>query len=95
LKEPIAADATHLGPLERAQELGLEREIEVADLVDEQRAPVGLLEYAVSCGDGARERATLVAEELRLYEAGWHRGAVEDHERSRRARSHFVERLGE
>src|SRR6185436_1420101 len=36
-----AADAAHLGAIERAQELGLERQAELADLVDEERAAVG------------------------------------------------------
>ena len=47
--QPLAAaDALHLAALDRAQELRLEREIEVADLVEEQRAAVGLLEDAAA-----------------------------------------------
>ena len=46
LERPIAPDAPDLAALDGAEELRLEREIEVADLVDEERAAVGLLEDA-------------------------------------------------
>ena len=38
------ADLLHLARLQRAQHLGLDRERQLADLVDEERALVGLLE---------------------------------------------------
>jgi hypothetical protein len=44
---PVAPHVTHLAPLERSQELRLHDRIEVADLVDEQRAAAGLLEHAL------------------------------------------------
>ena len=40
------ADRLHLARLERAQDLRLDRERQLADLVDEERALVGLLEVA-------------------------------------------------
>ena len=43
----VAADAPDLAALDRAEELRLEREVEIADLVDEERAAVRLLEDAV------------------------------------------------
>ena len=46
----LAADALHLAALERAQQLRLEREVELANLVDEERAAVGLLEDARARG---------------------------------------------
>ena len=46
LRERVAADAAHLAPLERAQELRLQLERQLADLVDEERAAVRLLEDA-------------------------------------------------
>ncbi len=53
----LAAEPADLAALERAEELGLEREIEIADLVDEQRAAARLLEDAAARGDRARENA--------------------------------------
>src|SRR6185436_7705461 len=76
----IAADPPDLAALDHAEELWLEREIEITDLVDQQRPPVRLLEDAAVRGDGAREGALLVAEERRLDEVRGHGGAVEDHE---------------
>jgi hypothetical protein len=52
--------------LQRAQHLGLRREIHVADLVEEQRAAVGLLEEAALSPLRASERAALVTEQLAL-----------------------------
>ena len=58
-------DALHLRALEHAQELGLQRQRQLADLVEEQRAAVGRLEVAPACAAiGAGERALLVAEQL-------------------------------
>ena len=52
--------------LQDAQQLGLERERQLADLVEEQGAAVGLLEQAGLARDGAGEGAALVAEQLAL-----------------------------
>ena len=57
----------------------------VADLVEEERAAVRLLEAAAALRDRAGEGALLVAEQLALHELGGHRGAVHLHERLRRA----------
>ncbi len=48
------ADAPDLALLERAQELRLELERELADLVEEDRAAVGRLEGAFAVAIGAR-----------------------------------------
>jgi hypothetical protein len=48
------------------QQFGLQRRLHLADLVQEDRAGVGLLELADPRGRGAGERALLVAEELAL-----------------------------
>jgi hypothetical protein len=61
-----AADALELALLQHAQQLGLQVERHLADLVEEQRAAVGELERAGARGDGAGERALLVAEQLAL-----------------------------
>src|SRR5688572_26861442 len=68
LNPAIAADAPDLEALDRAKELRLEREIEIADLVDEERSAVRLLEDTLANADRARERTALVPEELRLEE---------------------------
>ncbi len=92
---PVAADTAHLGAFEGAEQLGLQGEIQIADLVDQERPAVGLLEHALSLPGRARERAALVAEQLGFDQARGHGGAVEDDERPRRARSPLVKRLGE
>jgi dipeptidyl aminopeptidase/acylaminoacyl peptidase len=64
----IAADGPHLALLQHAQELGLERERHLADLVEEERALLGLDEEAGARVLRVRERATRVPEELALEE---------------------------
>ena len=59
-----SADALEAPLFERAQDLGLQRERQVADLVEEERAAVRHLELARLARDGAGEGALLVAEEL-------------------------------
>ena len=58
--------AIDLALLQDAQQLGLQRRRQLADLVEEQRAAVGLLERPTLPLGGAGERAALVAEELAL-----------------------------
>ena len=91
----VAADAAELRALDRAQELRLERDVEIADLVDEQRAAVGLLEEPLFGGDRAGERAALVPEERRFEQVRRDRGAIEDDEGTAGARAPLVQRLGE
>ena len=62
----LAADRRHLALLQHAQQLGLQGEGHVADLVEEQRAAVGLAKLPGAVGDGAGEGAALVAEQLAL-----------------------------
>ena len=54
--------------LEHAEQLGLHAEGDLADLVEQQRAPAGLLESPLPLAVGAGERASLVAEELALQQ---------------------------
>ena len=61
-----AADAPEGLLLEEAEQLGLERGRHLADLVEEDRAAVGLLEEAPLLLLGVGEGAALVAEELAL-----------------------------
>ena len=87
-----SADAAEPAPLERAEQRGLERWRELADLVEEERAAVRALERALVPTVGAGERALLVAEELARDERRRERAAVDDDERAARARALVVER---
>ena len=68
--------------LQRAQELGLQAHVHLGDLVEQQRAAVGLLELADAARDGAGEGALLVAEQLALEQLLGDRGAVDRDERA-------------
>ena len=86
-----AADPLELALLQHAQQLGLERRRDLADLVEEQRAAVGQLEAALAGVDGAGEGALLVAEQLGLQQRLRQRRAVDLDERPVRARRQLVD----
>ena len=62
--------------LEHAQQAGLRLERHVADLVEEQRAALGLLEAALRALLRAGEGALLVAEQLALDQLAGDRGQL-------------------
>ena len=62
----VAADALEDAGIEHAQDFDLGVGVDLADLVEEERAAVGLLEAADAALDGAGERAFFVAEEFAL-----------------------------
>jgi hypothetical protein len=64
LQRLVAADAVELPVGQHAQQPRLQVEGHVADLVQEQRAAVGLFEAPAACGLRAGEGTALVAEEL-------------------------------
>src|SRR5439155_17939082 len=68
----LAAAADGLDPafLDGAHELDLDAGLQVADLVQEQRPTVGLLEQALTVLTGVGERAATVTEELALDDTG-------------------------
>src|SRR5574342_967235 len=74
------ADALELALLQNAQELRLQLQRQVADLVEEERPPVGELEPAHLPRERAGERPLLVPEELALDHAGREGGAVHLHQ---------------
>ena len=81
-----AAHPAQPAGLEHAQQLGLQVLGQLADLVEEHRAPVGQLERPLAPLMGPGERALLVAEQLALDQVGRHRPAVDHHERALVAR---------
>ena len=93
-----AADAVDLAFLDGAQQLGLQARIHLADFVEQQRAAIGFLEFADAPGDGAGERAFLMAEQFGFEQVFGNGGAVDRDERlvgARRfavdvARQHFL-----
>ena len=91
----VAADALELVLLQEAQQLDLDRRRDLADLVEEQRAAVGLLEAPFAPPDRAGERAALVAEELALEQRLGERGAVQLDERLLGARAVLVDGRGD
>ncbi len=62
--------------LECPQQLRLKPYVHLGNLVEEQRAAVGLFEFADSTGDGSREGTLLVAEEFALQQVIRDGGAV-------------------
>src|SRR5690606_18975487 len=89
---PVPADPLDLAVLQDAKELGLKGEVELADLVEEDRAAVGLLEAPAVALGRAGERAALVAEERALDQVLRDRAAVLDDERLPGAAARSVER---
>ena len=90
-----AAQALELLLLQDAQQLGLQLQRDVADLVQEQRAPVRQLEAADLLADGAGEGALLVAEQLALQQPRGDGRAVELDEGAARARAQVVHGAGD
>src|SRR6202030_1249054 len=69
-------DAPDLALLQHAEELHLHLGADLADLVEEQRAALGLLEEAALLRARTGEAASLVAEELTLEDGLGERAAV-------------------
>ena len=83
----VAADARHLPVFEHAQQLGLRRQRQLSDLVEEQCSVARVLERAPAQAIGAGKRAALVAEQLALDELLGQRRAVHRDQRRLLARS--------
>ena len=77
----VAAKLGELRVLQHVEQLGLERRLHLADLVEEDRAEVRLLELADARRRGAGERAFLVAEQLAFEQLRRQRRAVHLDER--------------
>jgi hypothetical protein len=72
-----AADALHRAFLENTKELHLHVGRHVADLVQKERAAVGILEAAALLADGAGEGALLMAEQFRFEQIPRDRAAID------------------
>ena len=88
----VAADPIELAVGQHAEQTRLELGRHVPDLVEEQRAAVGLLEPAETPGLGAGEGAALVTEELGLEQLARDRGGIEGDERAARSRAVSMQR---
>ena len=94
----FAPHPLHFALLQHAQQLGLQGERHFRDFVEQQRAAVGLLEFAGLGGLGAGEGTFFVAEQGGFEQVFGNRGAVDRHEgfgAARRvgvdvAREHFL-----
>jgi hypothetical protein len=92
LERGVPADAVVLAVREHAQQPDLQVRRHVADLVEEQRAALGLLEAAAPRALRAGERAALVPEQLALEQVLRDRRRVDRDERTRGARAVTVQR---
>src|SRR5690606_5443341 len=91
----LTADPTELPVFQRSKQFGLKRKGQLADLVQEQRAAVGLLEESPVGLLRAGERAARMAEELALEEGLGDPGTVDRDERPAPARRGDVDRARE
>ena len=91
----VAPDSLERLFLQQPQYLGLHGQRCVADLVEEQRAAVALLELADAAAVGAGEGALLVAEQLALQQRLGDGGAVQRQERRLRPRPVVVDGAGD
>ncbi len=91
----IAADPLHLPLFQDAQEFGLHHERHVADLIEEERAFVRLLELSNVTGGGAGEAALLMAEQFRFNQFARHRCAVQCDKGTILARTSLMQRAGD
>ena len=90
----LFADRVELAVLDEAQELGLDAQLHLADLVEEDGAAVGLREAARPRARRAGERPLGVAEQLGLDQVRGDGRAVHRHERLVLARRAGVQRAG-
>src|SRR5262249_41299165 len=90
-----AAETLDRPLLERAQELRLHVERELADLIEENRPALGRLDGADTRRVRSSERALFVAEELAFDERRRDRSAIDGHEGASAAWARLVDRLGE
>ena len=94
-RDLVVSDALNLAALEEAEELGLNRERELSNLVQEERAAVRGLNAAGAGLHGSREGAAGVSEELGFEKGFGDGGAVEHREGFGRATDEAMDRGGD
>ena len=85
------ADPLHLAVFDRPQQFRLDAQRQFADLVEKQRAAVGMLEHADLGFRRPGERAALVAEQFALEQGVDDGRAVDGHEAAVTPRPHVME----
>ncbi len=91
----VAADRADLARCEDAVERGLGRDRQVADLVEQERATVGLDNLADPFGEGARKGAGHMPEQLAVDDVCRRCAAIECDEGGAAARAGFVNGAGD
>ncbi len=91
----LAADPADLSLLEHAEQVDLRLGGHLADLVEEERAPLRHLEPAGLLTKGAAESPLLVSEQLALDERFRHRADVDGDERAVASRAQAVDGPGD
>ena len=94
LQKGGAADALEPLLFERAEDLGLQRQRQIANLVEKQRPAVRELELAGLARSRAGKRALLVPEELGFEQVLRNGGAVDGDKRTIGPRAQHVQRAG-
>ncbi len=89
------ADREHLALLDRAEQLGLQRDRHLGDLVEQQRAALGRTEQAVAGAGCAGEGALGMAEQDRLEHRVGQRCAIDRNERLVGARRRGMDEAGD
>ena len=69
----VTADGREGQRLQNAKELGLQTQLEIADLVDEERSAIGLLESSDAAVGGAGECAADMPEQFAFNQGSWER----------------------
>src|ERR1700733_14456330 len=91
----VAADTGDLPFLQYAEQLGLKVDIELADLIQEEGALVGLFEFSEPAGDGAGEGPLLMTEELAFNEVLWDGSDIDRDKRQLMTVRVIMDRLGD
>src|SRR4029450_13200610 len=91
----VTADPDKFAVLDDAQQLALQRNLELTELVDEECAGMGQRKNALAVFHRSREGALDVSEEVALHQTLGDRRAVQRDERSVPARAGVVDRAGD
>jgi hypothetical protein len=73
----FGSDSIKLAILEHLEQFGLKSKIHIADLIQKNRAAIGQLKLSGITFEGARKRASLIAEQFAFHEFGWERCTIQ------------------